>query len=141
MLGFGVILVLALLCGVPISAGLTGLLLLVYTAIQQLLAGALGGQGSVSKLFYVEAAYSAPISVAAALLAWIPILGACLGGVVGLYTLYLNALAIKAANRFGWGSAVVSMIVPLVFVVLLFVIIFFWLLYPALSHVLNQLPG
>jgi hypothetical protein len=84
------------------------------------------------------AAYTAPISLAAAVLALIPFLGACVGAILGFYSLGLNALAIKSVNRFGWGNAILSMIVPLIFLGLIMVIIFFWLIYPALSTLLTQ---
>ena len=87
------------------------------------------------------AAYTAPISLAAALLALIPFLGACVSAILGFYSLGLNALAIKSVNRFGWGSAILSMIVPLIFVVLIMVIVFFGLLYPALSTLFAQPSG
>lgn len=137
-LGIGVVALLTFACLVPFSAAFAGVVLMVSAGIQQFVAGALGGEGSFTRLYYVMAAYTAPISVAAALLAIIPFLGACVGALLGFYTIALNALAIKAVNRFGWGNAILSMIVPLIFVVLIGVIIFFAFLYPAISTLISQ---
>lgn len=140
-LGLGVVVLMALLCVVPISAAISGVGLMIFSGIQQFVASALGGQGNFTRLYYVMAAYTAPISVAGSLLALIPWLGACLSALIGIYTLGLNALAIKSVNRFGWGSAIVSMVVPLIFMVLVMVIIFFGLLYPVMSELLTQPAG
>ncbi len=140
-IGLGIVALVTLVCVVPFSAALAGVGLMIYAAIQQFVAGALGGEGSFARLYYVMAAYSAPISVAAALLALIPLLGACVSGLLGFYSLGLNALALKSVNRFGWGSAVLSMIIPLIFVVMIFVIVFFWLVYPALPTLMAQPSG
>jgi hypothetical protein len=139
--GIGIVLLVTLVCVVPFSAALGGLFLMIYAGIQQFVANALGGEGSVTRLYYVMSAYTAPVSMAAALLSLIPLLGSCLSAVLGLYTLALNALALKTVNRFGWGSAVLSMIVPLIFVVLIFVIVFFGLVYPALPTLMTQPSG
>ena len=137
-IGIGVVALITLACVIPISAAMAGVGLLIYAGIEQFVAGALGGEGSFTRLCYVMAAYTAPISLAAALLALIPFLGACVGAILGFYSLGLNALAIKSVNRFGWGNAILSMIVPLIFLVLIMVIVFFWLVSPALSTLLTQ---
>jgi hypothetical protein len=137
----GIVALITLACLIPFSAALAGVGLMIYAGIEQFVAGALGGEGSFARLYYVMAAYTAPISLAAALLALIPFLGACVSGLLGFYSLGLNALAIKSVNRFGWGSAVLSMIVPLIFVVLIFVIVFFALVYPALPTLMTQPSG
>jgi hypothetical protein len=140
-LGLGVITIAALVCLAPLSAAMTGIFLMASAGIQQFVAGALGGEGSFSRLYYVVAAYTAPISLIGTVLSVIPFLGACLSAILGFYALALNALAIKAVNRFGWGSAVLSMLVPVVFLVLIFIIVFFGLLYPSLTDLLAQPSG
>ena len=133
-LGTMSIAVILLLCFVPLAAVMAPLGLMLSAAIQQFVAGALGGQGSFSRLYYVMGAYTAPITLITTLLSAIPVLGACVAGAVGLYALFLNALALKAVNRFGWGSAVLSMLVPVILSVLLIVILFFGLIYPVLTQ-------
>ncbi len=140
-LSLGLVALVTLVCVIPLSAALASVGLMIYAGIEQLVAGALGGEGSFARLYYVMAAYTAPISLGAALLAIIPFLGACVGALLGFYALGLNVLALKSVNRFGWGSAVLSMIIPLIFIVLIFVIVFFGLVYPALPTLIPQPPG
>lgn len=112
-----------LLCLVPFSALVAPLGLMLAAAMQQFVAGAFGGQGSFSRLFYVMSAYTAPITLGTTLIGLIPFIGACLALPIALYTLGLNALAVKAVNRFGWGSAVASMLIPVIVLVLVIVVL------------------
>jgi Yip1 domain len=130
-----------LLCFVPLAAVLAPLSLMLVAALQQFVAGALGGQGSFSRLYYVMGAYTAPITLVTTVLSAIPILGLCLGSALGFYNLFLNALALKAVNRFGWGSALISMLVPVILVVLLIIILIFGLIYPVMTQALQSTPG
>ncbi|MFP3855387.1 MAG: YIP1 family protein [Anaerolineales bacterium] len=120
MAGGGVI---ALICGLPFVAGIAVLGAMVYAAILQFVAGALGGDGSFQELFYGTASFTAPMSLITTALSLIPFVGACLTIPLSFYTLYLYALVIKATNRFGWGSAIVSLLVPVIISILIGLII------------------
>lgn len=130
-----------LLCLVPFAAVMAPLALMLLAAIQQFVAGALGGQGSFSRLYYVMGAYTAPMTLVTTVLAVIPLLGACLGALLGIYNLFLNALALKAVNRFGWGSAILAMIVPVILAILIAIILVFGLVYPLLAQALTPPSG
>ena len=123
-----------LLCLVPVSALVAPLGLMLAAAMQQFVAGAFGGQGSFTRLFYVMSAYTAPLTLGTTLLGLIPFVGACLTLPLALYTLGLNALAVKSVNRFGWGSAIASMLIPVVLLVLVFVVLFLAFVLPVLGN-------
>jgi len=121
--GFGSGMAIALLCGLPLAAVVAVLGLMLSAAILQFIAGALGGAGTFRQLFFAIASYTAPVTLAGSILGVIPIVGACLALPLSVYGLYLNALAIKAVNRFSWGMAVVTMFVPVILWILLAVIV------------------
>jgi hypothetical protein len=55
------------------------------------------------------------ISGVLTLLSAIPYVGACFGIVslvAGLYVLVLEIMAVKGVNQFGWGQAIVSLLLP-----------------------------
>jgi hypothetical protein len=94
-------------CGVPISAAFSIVGLVIVTGISHLVARLLGGTGTFTQLTYAVAAYVAPMSVVGSLLGLIPFVG-CLNGLLAIYGVFLNVVAIKAVHRFDWGRAVVS---------------------------------
>lgn len=124
---------LALLCLVPFVAGLAVLGLMVSTAILQFVAGALGGVGTFRELFFASAAYTSPVTLIGSILGAIPIVGGCLALPLSLYSVYLNALAVKSVNRFGWGSTIITLIIPGLIVVLVITVLFLLLLLPLLQ--------
>jgi hypothetical protein len=82
--------------GLMISAGLT-----------QLIASALGGTGSYSKLVYAFATYSAPLAIISSIVGSIPYVN-YLAFPLSIYGMVLNVIAVKAVNQFGWGKAIAS---------------------------------
>jgi hypothetical protein len=115
--GFGSV-VLALVCGAPIAAVLGTLMFGIGVALVQWLAMMFGGSGSNDRLAYTMAAISVPYSLVTAvfvLLSVIPYVGFCfqvIPAVAGIYVMYLDVLAVKAVNRFGWGPAIGSLFIP-----------------------------
>lgn len=107
------------ICGVPIAmAILSPIGLALSTALFQWVAKMFGGVGSYEKLIYSLAAISVPITIASGvinLLSGVPIVGICVSlfsFAVSLYAIYLNITAVKAVNRFGWGQAAGSVLIP-----------------------------
>lgn len=99
-------------CLVP-AAGIVSVLgLILATGISHLIARALGGTGSFTQLAYATAAYTAPVYLMGSLTASIPIIN-CLGLPIGLYTVILNVLAIRAVHRITWGRALLSSVAVL----------------------------
>jgi hypothetical protein len=113
----------AVLCGLPLAAAMAVLGFMLSAALLQFIAGALGGDGTFRQLFFATASYTAPVTLAGSLLSVIPLIGGCLALPLSIYTLYLNALAIKAVNRFSWAAAMVTLFIPVIFWVLLAVIV------------------
>jgi hypothetical protein len=115
-----------LICGIPFItiAAIAGFS--IYSGLVHFTAGALGGDGQFSDLFYLFAAITAPVSIVTALLGAIPIVG-CLNLPVAAYSLYLQVLAVKTVHRLDWPRAAASVFVLVILVslalcVLLFVI-------------------
>ncbi len=113
------------LCGAPVSAALSVLFFALGVALIQWIAKMLGGQGNYSKLVYVMGAIAAPVALLSAvltLLSAIPFIGilfSLVSMVVGLYALFLNIVAVKGVNQFGWGQAAGAVLLPAVVVFLL----------------------
>ncbi len=105
-------------CGAPVIGGLSVLGFALSTAIVQWIAKLFGGQGSYDKLTYPLAAIYVPISLVSAVLSAlgaIPFVGICTGFIslaLSLYSVFLNIAAVKAVNRFGWGEAAGSVLLP-----------------------------
>ncbi len=107
-----------LVCGIPIAAGFSVLGFIIGTALIQWVAGMFKGAGTFNQLAYVFGAISAPITLISAVLSIfyaIPFLGFCLWPLsilLFLYVLVLEVMAVKGVNRFGWGEAIGSVLIP-----------------------------
>lgn len=111
-----------ILCASPFLAML-GFAIIV--AITQWIAKLFKGSGTFEKLAYGWAAISLPMTLVTSLLSLlgvIPVVGYCTGVlslILFFYTIYLQILAVKAVNRFDWGPAIGSVLIP--FFVIVFV--------------------
>lgn len=110
----------ALICIVPVLAGLAVLSFMIITGLVQWIAGLFSGVGTFSQLAYARGAISAPITLISSVLSLfsaIPFLGLCLWPISILLLLYsavLHIMAVKGVNRFGWGQAIASYLLPTV---------------------------
>lgn len=110
------------ICGAPIAAVILTVVFAVVVGMIQLVAKMFGGTGTYDQLAYAIGAIVAPyylFSGFISLLAAIPVpfVGLCfgaLGFIIGLYVLVLEVMAVKGVNRFGWGQAAGSVLLPLV---------------------------
>jgi hypothetical protein len=74
--------------------------------------------GTFDKLAYASAAISVPFSLLTGVLtlfAAIPFVGLCTGIIsllLSFYVLFLQITAVKAVNRFGWGAAIGTVLLP-----------------------------
>lgn len=109
------------ICGYPIALAIINpITLALSTALFQWIAKLFGGVGSYEKLIYSLAAVAVPITIVSGainLLSGIPIVGICIGifsFLVSIYAIVLNITAVKAVNRFGWGQAAGSVLIPAV---------------------------
>ena len=91
------------------------LLCLLYHVIAKMF----GGQGSLGTFSYLSAGVWAPVSIITAVLGLIPLIGSCLGVLVGLYGLVLSFFAIKTNYRLGDGRAIVVLILPVLLLIAL----------------------
>jgi hypothetical protein len=108
----------ALICAAPIGAVIGVLAYAIETAIIQWVAKLFKGTGTYSQLIYVFAAFTAPISIVSgviSLFSLIPFIGLCFSIIsigIGIYTLVLMVMAVKGVNKFGWGEAIGSVLLP-----------------------------
>ena len=114
----------AAVCGGPILAVVATIFFAIGTAIIQWIAKMFKGQGTNDQLAYSFAAIAAPFAIVSgvlSLLAAIPFVGLCFNivlAIAGLYALVLYIMAAKGVNRFGWGEAAGSVLIPGVVVLL-----------------------
>jgi hypothetical protein len=107
-----------MICISPFAGALSVLFFALGVAIIQWIAKLFGGTGSYDKLVYAMAAISVPVTLVSMLLVpfnAVPFLNICTGLLsIGLsfYALFLQVTAVKAVNRFGWGQAAGSVLLP-----------------------------
>ena len=107
--GLGAAGALLALC-MPFGAAFALGVFMVIAGITQLIAGALGGTGTYSKLVYAFAAYMAPLTLIQGVLSPIPLI-TYLQYPLWIYGIVLNVIAVKAVHKFGWGKAIASSVV------------------------------
>ena len=93
---------------------LTPIFFMIGVGIFHLIAKLLGGQGQFDKYAYLLAAFQAPISIATAVLAFVPVLGGCIGALISIYSLVLAYFATKVNYGLTSGRAIVVVLVPLI---------------------------
>jgi len=106
------------ICASPVAGLFSVLFFAIGVAIVQWIAKLFGGAGTFDKLAYAMAAISVPFTLVSMILGpfgAIPYLGICTGLLsvgLGLYALVLQIMAVKGVNRFGWGQAAGSVLLP-----------------------------
>ena len=114
----------AAVCGGPILAVIATIFFAIGTAIIQWIAKMFKGQGTNDQLTYTFAAIAAPYAIIAGVLslfAVIPFVGLCFNIIILLAWIYVMVLAVmatKGVNRFGWGEAAGSVLIPFVVILL-----------------------
>jgi len=106
------------LCLSPVAGLISILFFAIFTAITQWVAKLFGGSGTFEKLAYGLAAVTVPFTLVSSVLTLvsaIPYVNICTGILsfgLGIYALVLEIMAVKAVNRFGWGAATGSILLP-----------------------------
>ncbi len=143
----GVVLVTGL-CLIPVYGLLSIIGFAIVTAIIQWVAKLFGGVGTFEKLAYGIAAISVPITLVSAILGVvtaIPFVGLCVIPIsigLGIYALVLQVMAVKAVNRFGWGPAIGSVLLPVVALVTVCICVVFgalMLMGPIIGDVFSEI--
>lgn len=136
------------LCASPVAGAFAVLFFAIFVGIVQWVAKMFKGTGNFSQLAYVTAAISVPFTLVSSVLtpfSALGVVGYCFGGVsllLGLYGMYLQLLAVKSVNRFGWGEAAGSYFLPVLAFGCLCACVAFGLtslLLPAVSETFNQI--
>jgi hypothetical protein len=115
--GFGVSLI-GGLCASPFAGLLSIVFFALVVAIIQWIAKLFGGTGTYNKLLYAFAAITVPYTIVSSLfvlLSAIPFVGICFSVIsfgLFIYVLVLHVIAAKAVNRFGYGQAAGSVLIP-----------------------------
>ena len=141
-------LLIPIVCISPIYGVIFVLFFALGTAIVQWIAKLFGGTGTYNKLVYPVAAIYVPISLVSILLIrfnTIPFVGFCLIPIsiaITLYFVFLQITAVKAVNRFGWGQAAGSVLLPgavIVFVCGCIVAVGLMLMGPMIGNVFSSI--
>jgi hypothetical protein len=136
------------ICASPIAGAIGTLFFAIGVGIIQWVAGMFKGTGTYSQLAYTVAAISVPFSLVSSLLTpftAVQYLNICTGLLslgLGLYALALEIMAVKAVNKFGWGEAAGSVLLPLVVICCCVSIAVFGMLGvlgPAISDTFNSI--
>ena len=113
------------ICLSPFAGLLAVLFFALIVAIIQWIAKMFGGSGTYDKLLYAFAAIYVPLTIVSSLfvlLSAIPYVGICmvvLSFGLSIYAFVLQVIAVKAINRFGWGPAAGSVLIPGCLVIIL----------------------
>jgi hypothetical protein len=81
-------------------------------ALYNFLALTFGGNGNYSRTAYALAAYFAPIGILSSILLIIPLVGQCLGSVLGIYNFILTVRALQASHSLSLGKALAVIFAP-----------------------------
>lgn len=136
------------LCASPVAGAFAVLFFAIFIGITQWVAKMFKGTGSFSQLAYVTAAISVPFTLVSSLLtpfSALGVVGYCFSGaslLLGLYVMYLQLLAVKSVNRFGWGEAAGAYFLPILAIGCLCACVAVGLtslLAPAISETFNQI--
>jgi hypothetical protein len=92
---------------------------LIGVGITHLLARALGGTGTFDKMAYLMATFQVPITIANAVIAFIPVLGGCVAFLLSIYGLVLSYFAVKVNYELTSGKAIAVVVIPILVVMLL----------------------
>ncbi len=115
--GVGVTLISGL-CASPLAGLFSVIFFALFIAIIQWIAKMFGGTGTYDKLLYAIAAITVPFTIVSSIfvfLSLIPFVGICTGVIslaLSVYVLVLQVMAVKGVNRFGWGQAAGSVLMP-----------------------------
>jgi hypothetical protein len=106
------------ICSSPVVGALGVLFFAIGVGVIQWVAKMFKGTGTFSQLAYVMAAVSVPFTLVSSILTpfnSIPFVGLCfsgLSGLLGIYALVLEIMAVKGVNKFDWGQAAGSVLLP-----------------------------
>lgn len=110
----------AVLIGTPIGNAISWI---ISSGIFYLIAKFLGGKGDFKTQAYLYAIYIAPIGIITAVLNLLPVAGQILSLIVSLYALYMLTMSLKEAHGYSVGKAVLTWLLPLIFLVVIAAII------------------
>jgi hypothetical protein len=78
----------------------------------------LGGTGSFGTQAYLMSLFVVPLGIVTSLVSLVPLAGACLAFIVGVYVIFLNVRLNKAVHQLTTGRAIVAALWPLVLIVI-----------------------
>jgi hypothetical protein len=115
-----------IVAGAPLHAIAAVLLVILVAGLIQLLAQALGGTGTYSKLVYALGTFNAPTTIISSLLLVIPY-GLWINAAFGVYWAILSAIAVKVVHQFGWRKTIVATS-PVIILAILLIAVTPWLI-------------
>jgi hypothetical protein len=131
-----------MVCAAPFGAASGVGFAALWTALLQWIARLFGGTGDFNALFNAFAAYSAPMSIISSIFGAIPIpaVSGCIAAIIGIYNLVLSVIAVQAINRFGYGKAAATVLIPFA-LLLTCCCIFYFAIFASIFGALGGLEG
>lgn len=111
---------LASIITVPIS-------FLIGVAILWLVAKLLGGIGEYGRYAYLNATFTAPLTIVSSILGLIPFVGGCIAFVLYIYQFVLTYYATKVEHQLSSGRAIIVVLIPLILVAVLIACFMFFI--------------
>ena len=111
------------ICISPVAGAIATVFFAIGVGIIQWIARLFKGTGTFSQLAYTVAAISVPFSLISSVLTpfsailYVNICTGLISFILGLYAIVLQVMAVKAVNKFGWGEAIGSALVPFILLV------------------------
>lgn len=119
--GFSITTIIGGIFAIPISFVVSIIGLLIGAGIMHIIASILGGKGTYGKLVYLYSLFAAPLMIVG-IASIVPCLGSIIMLAVGLYSLYLLTLAIKANYALDTMKAVIVWLIPLIVLTIIMVV-------------------
>ena len=130
-----------MICCLPFAAAIAVIGVMISSALTQLVARLLGGEGTYVQLVYLFGAIIAPLSLVTYLLSAIPFVN-CFSVLLSIYSVALLVMAVNAVNRFGYGKAIVAyFLIPVIVAIIgvCLMVLMFAAIAPEIESVLQEM--
>lgn len=130
----------SMICCVPFIAIIGVLGFIIVCGVYHLLAKMFAGTGTFAEVAFAASTFYVPLTVIAAVLNGLPVVGPFLGIPVSVYMLVLFGISLNAVHKIGAGKAAAVVLLPLIIGIILG-ILGIVLAFAALAPAIQQLPG
>ena len=101
-------------CGAPVGAIIGTLGFLLSSVIENWLANLFGGKGTLDSYTFVNASFTAPITLVSTMLSPIPFIGGLFLFLLGIYSLFLSFINLRGVKQLSTGKAILVILIPMI---------------------------